>query len=99
MKPKHRAFFMTCKAGKHATRPLARPHGRLALSLRLAGISLRRCRKKAPGRPKLSCGPLGGQERRFAASPGVLSLAPDTRANAPSGASNYRFQVHGGSLP
>ena len=70
MKPNHEPFFVTCTAGKHATRPLARPHGRLALSLRLAGISLRRCR-----------------------------FASDTRANAPSGASNHRFQVYGGPLP
>jgi len=29
-------------------------------------------REKAPGRPKLSRGPLGGRERRSAASPGVV---------------------------
>ena len=87
-----RPFAITDRMGEHATRPLARLGRRLALSLRLAGMSLPRCREKAPGRPKLFRSPLGGRERRIAASPGDVSVAPDTRPDAPSGVSNYRFQ-------
>ena len=85
------AFVDAHPEGEIATRLLARLCWRLALSLRLAGMSLLRCREKASGRPKLSRGPLGGRERRIAASPGVVLFAPDTRPDAPSGASNYRF--------
>ena len=56
------AFANAHPEGESATRRLARPDGRLALSLRLAGMSLLRCR-----------------------------FAPDTRPDAPSGTSNYRF--------
>ena len=54
------AFANAHPEGESATRRLARPDGRLALSLRLAGMSLPRCGKKALGRSKLSCGPRGG---------------------------------------
>ncbi|GEC96295.1 hypothetical protein ZRA01_23680 [Zoogloea ramigera] len=91
MSKRFRTFADAHPEGDSATRPLARLRGRLALSLRLAGMSLPRCREKAPGRPKLSRGPLGGQERRIAASPGVELFAPDTRPDAPASASNYRF--------
>ena len=56
------AFVDAHPEGEIATRLLARLCWRLALSLRLAGMSLLRCR-----------------------------FAPDTRPDAPSGASNYRF--------
>ena len=67
--------------GESATYPLARLGVRLALSLLVAG----------PGLPP----------RRFAlkdsdplwAETHVESYAPDTRPDAPSGASNYGFQV------
>ena len=85
------AFANAHPEGDSATRPLARLDGSLALSLRLGGMSLRRCGKKALRRPKLSCGPRGGQERGLAASPGARPCAPDTRPDAPAGASNYRF--------
>ena len=85
------AFAAAHPKGGRAIRPLARLDVRLALSVRLAGMSLRCLREKAPGRPKLSRGPLGGRERRIAASPGDVSVAPDTRPDAPSGVSNYRF--------
>ena len=91
MNPGYRAFANLHPEGERATRPLARLGRRLALSLRLAGMSLLRCREKAPGRPKLSRNPLGGRERRIAASPGGVSVAPDTRPDAPSGVSNCRF--------
>jgi hypothetical protein len=70
MNTDYRAFANLHLEGESATRPLARLGRRLALSLRLAGMSLPRCREKAPGRPKLSRSPLGGRERRIAASPG-----------------------------
>ena len=56
------AFADAHPEGDSATRLLARLCWRLALSLRLACMSLLRCR-----------------------------FAPDTRPDAPSGASNYRF--------
>ena len=37
---------------------------------------LRPCLEKGPGRPALSCAPLGGQERRAAASPGAELFSP-----------------------
>ena len=91
MNTDYRAFANLHLEGESATRPLARLGRRLALSLRLAGMSLPRCREKAPGRPKLSRGPLGGRERRIAASPGVVLFASDTCPDAPSGVPNCRF--------
>jgi len=42
--------------GERATHPLARPVGRLVLSLRLAGISLPRCRFAPATRPNAPSG-------------------------------------------
>ena len=56
------ASFVAHPNGERATHPLAHPDGRLALSLRLAGISLPRCRFAPHTRPDA---PSGASNCRF----------------------------------
>ena len=77
----HRSFGAPHLLGEPATSPLERPGGRLALFLLLAGPGLRRTRKGQAGAVK----PLKRQQPRS------RRVAPATRLNAPSAASNCRF--------
>ncbi|MGB4914351.1 MAG: hypothetical protein WBO95_19955 [Candidatus Dechloromonas phosphoritropha] len=56
MNTSFRAFDKDHPMGERATHPLARPVGRLVLSLRLAGMSLPRCRFAPATRPNAPSG-------------------------------------------